>query len=80
MAMPADKHNPSRIVGEVAGSEFASAAASTANPTESAPRSSSIFNGRHPNINPFDPTTPANNPAPLAGNENYDEKGQPVAP
>jgi hypothetical protein len=45
-----------------------------------APRSSKIFNGRHPNINPFDSDTPAGNPAPLAGNENYDEQGQPVAP
>jgi hypothetical protein len=78
MAMPADKHNPSRIVGPVAGSEFASAAATTANPLEEAPRSSSIFNGRHPNINPFDSANPAGNPPPLSGNENYDEKGQPV--
>jgi hypothetical protein len=80
MAMPADKHNPSRIVGPVAGSEFASALASDASPMADAPRSSKIFNGRHPNINPFDSDTPAGNPAPLAGNENYDEQGQPVAP
>lgn len=71
---------PSRIVGEIADSEFAAAAASTAVPLAKAPRSSVIFNGRHPGINPFDPDTPANNPAPLAGNENYDELGQPVDP
>jgi hypothetical protein len=74
------KEDPSRIVGEVAGSVFASAAYSDADPMATAPRSSSIYNGRNPNINPFDPTTPANNPAPLAGNENYDELGQPVDP
>jgi hypothetical protein len=69
---------PSRIVGPVPDSEFAQAAASTAVPLGKAPRSSSIFNGRHPGINPFDADTPAGNPAPLAGNENYDEQGQPV--
>lgn len=74
------KEDPSRITGEVAGSVFASAAYSTANPTVSAPRSSKIFNGRHPGINPFDADTPAGNPPPLAGNENYDEQGQPVTP
>jgi hypothetical protein len=69
---------PSRITGEIAGSEFAAASASTANPMATAPRSSVIFNGRHPGINPFYPDNPAGNPPPLAGNENYDEKGQPV--
>jgi hypothetical protein len=73
MAMPADKHNPSRIVGEVAGSEFASAAASDAKKTETAPRDSVIYAGRHPNVNPFDPNNPAGNPPPLAPNSAYDE-------
>lgn len=69
---------PSRIVGEIADSEFAAAAASTAVPLGKAPRSSVIFNGRHPGINPFDPTTPAGNPPPLAGNDEYNDQGQPV--
>lgn len=73
MAMPADKHNPSRIVGEVAGSEFASAAASDAAPMATAPRDSVIYTGRHPGVNPFDPDNPVGNPPPLAPNSAYDE-------
>lgn len=69
---------PSRIVGAIADSEFAQAAASTAVPLGTAPRDSVIFSGRHPGINPFDPTTPAGNPPPLAPNSAYDELGQPV--
>ena len=72
------KEDPSTIRGEVAGSVFASAAYSDAKKTETAPRSSKIYNGRHPGINPFDADTPAGNPPPLAGNEAYDEHGQPV--
>jgi hypothetical protein len=67
------KEDPSRIVGEVAGSEFASAAFSTAHPMETAPRDSVIFPGRHPNVNPFDPDHPVGNPPPLAPNSAYDE-------
>jgi len=67
------KHDPSTIKGEVAGNVFASAAYSDADGTPTAPRDSKIYAGRHPGVNPFDPTTPAGNPPPLAPNSAYDE-------
>lgn len=66
------KHDPSTIKGEVAGNVFASAAYSDAKKTETAPRDSVIYAGRHPNVNPFDPDHPVGNPPPLAPNSAYD--------
>jgi hypothetical protein len=67
------KEDPSTIRGEVAGNVFASAAYTDANKTATAPVDSVIFPGRHPNVNPFDPTTPAGNPPPLAPNSAYED-------